>query len=63
MPGRNCTRYNFLLLVSFVHLFLVVLSDLGIALTISSEVRVVQDMIIPMTTYPRRISFSHLDNL
>ena len=51
MLGRNRTRYNYLLLTSFVCLLLLVLSDLGIALTIPSEVRVVQDEIHPLMNH------------
>ena len=51
MPGRNRTYYNYLFLISFVCLFSVVLSGWGIALTIPSEVRAVQDGIHPLMNY------------
>ena len=51
MPGCNRTRYNYLLSASFVRLFSVVLSGLGIALTIPSEVQAVQDGIHPLMNY------------
>ena len=51
MPGRNRTCYNSPLSASFVRLFSVVLSGLGIALTIPSEVRAVQDGIHPLMNH------------
>ena len=62
MPGCNRTRYNYLLLASFVCLFvclsLVVLSGLGIALTIPSEVRAVQDRILPLMNHALTFDYS-----
>ena len=43
MPDGNRTCYNYLLLTLFVCSLSMVLSGLGIALTIASEVRAVQD--------------------
>ena len=51
MLGHNRTRYNYLLLTSFVCLFSVVLSGLGIVLTIPSEVQAVQDGIHPLMNH------------
>ena len=51
MPGCNPTCYNYLLSTSFVRLFLVVLSGLGIVLTIPSEVQAVQDGIHPLMNH------------
>ena len=51
MPGRNHTRYNYLLSTLFVCSFLIVLSSFGIALTIPSEVLAIQDGIHPLMNH------------
>ena len=51
MPGRDHIRYNYLLLALFDCSISVVLSGLGIALTIPFEVQAVQDRIHPLMNH------------